>query len=78
MLTSIRLLDFKGHRDTLVPLGRFTALVGPNGSGKTSVLEALWLQGKIGRMGRRLVACRPAPPWGAGTDRAGVRWYLEG
>jgi predicted ATPase len=49
MLTSIRLQDFKGHRDTLVPLGRFTLLVGPNGSGKTSVLDALWLQSELAR-----------------------------
>ncbi len=47
MLTSIRLQDFKGHRDTLVPLGRFTLLVGPNGSGKTSVLDALWAQSEF-------------------------------
>ncbi len=47
MLTSIRLQDFKGHRDTEIPLGRFTVLVGPNGSGKTSVLEALWLQSEL-------------------------------
>ena len=40
-LTSIRLQNFKAHRDTTVPLGRLTVLVGPNGSGKTSVLEAL-------------------------------------
>lgn len=44
MLTSIRLQDFKGHRDSTVPLGRFTVLVGPNGSGKTSVLQALRIQ----------------------------------
>lgn len=47
MITSIRLQDFKGHRDTTVPLGRFTVLVGPNGAGKTSVLEALWLQSQL-------------------------------
>jgi predicted ATPase len=49
MLTSIRLQDFKGHRDTTVPLGRLTLLVGPNASGKTSVLEALWLQSQLFR-----------------------------
>lgn len=47
MITQFRLQDFKGHRDTQLPLGRFTMLVGDNGSGKTSVLEALWLQGSF-------------------------------
>lgn len=47
MISSIRLIDFKGHRDTTVELGRLTVLVGPNGSGKTSVLEALWLQSEL-------------------------------
>ena len=41
MITSLRIQNFKGHIDTTVPLGRFTVLVGPNGSGKTSVLQAL-------------------------------------
>jgi predicted ATPase len=49
MLTSFRLQDFKGHRDTTLPLGRLTMLVGPNGAGKTSVLEALWLQSEFVR-----------------------------
>ncbi len=43
MITSIRLQSFKGHHDTTVPLGRLTVLVGPNGTGKTSVLQALGL-----------------------------------
>jgi predicted ATPase len=47
MITSIRLQNFKGHRDTVVPLGRFTVLVGPNGAGKTSVLQALELLSKL-------------------------------
>jgi predicted ATPase len=47
VLATFRLQDFKGHRDTELPLGRFTMLVGDNGSGKTSVLEALWLQGVL-------------------------------
>ena len=48
MLKSIRLQDFKGHRDSLVPLDRLTVLVGPNGSGKTSVMEAIWLLSRLG------------------------------
>ncbi|MBK7535311.1 MAG: AAA family ATPase [Myxococcales bacterium] len=44
MISHIRLRDFKGHRDTTVPLGRLTMLVGDNASGKTSVLQALELQ----------------------------------
>ncbi|UQA62270.1 AAA family ATPase [Polyangium aurulentum] len=41
MIERLRLQNFKGHRDTTVELGRLTVLVGPNGSGKTSVLQAL-------------------------------------
>lgn len=44
MITHFRITDFKGHRDTRLALDRFTMLVGDNGSGKTSVLEALYLQ----------------------------------
>lgn len=47
MITSIRLQRFKGHRDTTLPLGQLTLLVGPNGSGKTSVLQALGLVAKL-------------------------------
>jgi ABC-type branched-subunit amino acid transport system ATPase component len=43
MITSIKLQNFKGHLETFVPLGRLTVLVGPNGTGKTSVLQALQL-----------------------------------
>lgn len=38
--TRVALKNFKGHANTQVPLSRFTLLVGANGSGKSSVLEA--------------------------------------
>ncbi|TKD07345.1 AAA family ATPase [Polyangium fumosum] len=41
MIESLRLQNFKGHRDTTIEFGRLTVLVGPNGSGKTSVIQAL-------------------------------------
>ncbi|HRI72382.1 MAG TPA: AAA family ATPase, partial [Polyangium sp.] len=55
MIDSIRIQDFKGHRDTALKLGRLTVLVGPNGSGKTSVLEALELQRKLATSTTHLV-----------------------
>jgi predicted ATPase len=51
MITSIRLQNFKAHRDTTLSLGRLTVLVGPNGTGKTSVLEALLGIDRIMRSG---------------------------
>lgn len=55
MLTAIELENFKGHVHTRVELSpsRFTLLVGDNASGKSSVLEAVHLSG-------RLLAERPA------------------
>ncbi len=41
MIERVRLFRIKGHRETVVRLGRLTALVGPNGAGKTSFLQAL-------------------------------------
>ncbi len=41
MIERVELKDFKSHVHTKVDLGRMTLLVGPNSSGKTSLLEAL-------------------------------------
>jgi predicted ATPase len=41
MIESIRFANFKALRDTTLPLQRFTLLVGANGSGKSTVLQAL-------------------------------------
>ncbi len=34
MLKSIRIQNFRGHRDTLIDLERFTSIVGENGTRK--------------------------------------------
>jgi predicted ATPase len=47
MIDRFALRDFKAHRATELELGRLTVLVGDNASGKTSVLDALALQGSI-------------------------------
>lgn len=41
MVRTLRLQNFKAHRSTTIELERLTLLVGANGVGKTSVLEAL-------------------------------------
>ncbi|HRI36617.1 MAG TPA: DNA replication and repair protein RecF [bacterium] len=42
MLRSVRLRNFRNHADFRADLGRRTVLSGSNGSGKTSVLEAVY------------------------------------
>lgn len=46
MIDSVTLQNFKAHRDTRLPLGRMTVLVGQNAVGKTSVLHAMNLLGR--------------------------------
>lgn len=42
MIEKVEFRNFKGLRDVSLDLERFTVLVGPNASGKTSVLEGLY------------------------------------
>jgi predicted ATPase len=46
MLQSFHIQNFKCLRDTTLELGPFTVLIGPNDSGKTSILDALRLLGQ--------------------------------
>lgn len=41
MITTIRYKNFKALRDATLPLGRFTLIVGANGTGKTTAMDAL-------------------------------------
>ncbi len=41
MITAIHYKNFKALRDATLPLGRFTLIVGANGTGKTTALQAL-------------------------------------
>ncbi len=41
MLNGVHLVDFGNHRNTRMTFGRMTALVGQNGSGKTTVMRAI-------------------------------------
>ena len=43
MLTNIRLTNIRSHQEARFDFGPLTVLVGPNGSGKTNVLEAIYL-----------------------------------
>lgn len=47
MIETLRLKNFRSHAETTVELGRLTVLVGANGSGKSSVLEALGLLSRL-------------------------------
>ena len=47
MIERIHLTNFKNHADTQIELGRLTALIGPNSSGKTNVLQALDFFGQL-------------------------------
>lgn len=43
ILSQLILQNFRSHRDRTIELGPVTAIVGPNGVGKTNILEAVWV-----------------------------------
>lgn len=43
MITEIQLANFKAHQNTKLALGNLTFLVGVNGMGKSSIIQALLL-----------------------------------
>ncbi|MFD8569999.1 AAA family ATPase [Streptomyces sp. NPDC057694] len=59
-VTELRLSAFARHRGTTVPLGPFTVLTGPSGSGKSSALRALDALARLGG-GAHLAEAFPDP-----------------
>jgi ABC-type Mn2+/Zn2+ transport system ATPase subunit len=51
MIEKISVTNFKSHAHTEIELGRVTALVGPNGCGKTSLLQAILLVDQLNHSG---------------------------
>ncbi|SHH51010.1 DUF3696 domain-containing protein [Flavobacterium johnsoniae] len=43
MITKIRLINFKSHKDTTLSLGNLTVLSGQNGVGKSSIIQSMLL-----------------------------------
>lgn len=92
MLQSLHLKDFKNHVDSHFDgFGRINVFVGPNGSGKTSVLQALDLMHQLGgpRMPSEVLSGALAPRTlvrqhsvgsvvsGSGTSQSGDSWSVE-
>ena len=48
MFDKIRIHNFKSIVDMELPLGRFNVIIGPNGCGKTNILEAISMAGAAG------------------------------
>lgn len=67
MLTRLAVKNFRGLRSLeLERLGRITLIGGKNGTGKTALLEALWLLSgpDLPELGQRINAMRGLPPLG--------------
>src|SRR5262249_30128263 len=62
MIESIEFTNFKALRKTTVPLAPFTLLLGPNSSGKTTVLQALHLIANLAAQGDDGRGNLPAQP----------------
>ncbi len=64
MITSVKIRNFKNLRDQQIDLERLTVFVGANGSGKTSVLEALHLAVNAARPRKDAPNGRPGEVFG--------------
>ena len=67
MLEKLKVHGFKALLDMEVSFEPLTILIGKNGAGKTSILDALQLIGNFARGG--VSRCFGPPPWSLGWQR---------
>jgi hypothetical protein len=63
MLTKLRLENYRGFADHVIPFEDLTVLVGRNNAGKSTTVEALRLLGEVVRRFRSSDAFREVPSW---------------
>lgn len=73
MIKSLRIRNFKCLRDVSVELDGFTVLIGKNDTGKTSLLEALFLLGALTRQDERVFGGAWSVPALLSADAANAR-----
>lgn len=77
MITKLRVENYKCLRDVSVELRPFTVLIGKNDTGKSSLLEALWVLGKVARGVRPKTNSEIEKLVSMGAQPAEVRWSVE-
>ena len=78
MLEEVRIQNFKSLKDCRVKLGDFQVLVGVNGSGKSSFLQALDVLGKVVAYQERFDAYFESSfKYRGAPEEASIRWELN-
>jgi predicted ATPase len=81
MISRLHVKGFKCLLDVDIPLGPFTVLIGPNDSGKSSLLEAIQLLGRTGKQPYNQVFAPPASldnlVWRRDKERT-ITWEVQG
>lgn len=81
MITKLTVKNFKCLRDVSVDFAPLTVLIGPNDSGKTSILEALYLLGQLAAKPTTEVFSKALAPenliWKR-DPKATLKWELRG
>lgn len=81
-ITKIKVDNFKSLKDFEMPLGKFNVLIGPNGSGKTNVLEFFSLMGSC--LASQKTPVYPFTYWGryknlvwSGNEHESIRAHIK-